>query len=69
VNQVPRGMESVPWFRPDAWWQPKTAGRTHTVELLCDCENIDWCRAEVYASDVRLAYREIEQLRARLGDG
>lgn len=37
---------------------------THEVSVLCDCPDIEHCRMEVYISDVRIAYAEIERLEA-----
>lgn len=37
-------------------------GMTHEVLVLCDCEDVEQCRTEVYVSDVRIAYARIEEL-------
>ncbi len=38
---------------------------THEVMVLCSCDNIECCKAEIYVSDVRIAIAQIERL-ARL---
>jgi len=38
---------------------------THEVNVLCDCGNIEQCEMEVYVSDVRIAYAEIQRLRGQ----
>lgn len=42
---------------------------THEVQVLCNCEDIEQCRTEIYVSDVRILAAELEEqkaLRARL---
>jgi hypothetical protein len=48
------------------WWEPGPEERTHEVRLLCRCGDIEMCRTEVYASDVRLAIRDLQQAQAEL---
>jgi len=38
---------------------------THEVSVLCDCDDLEQCRTEVYVADVRIALAEIQRL-ARL---
>lgn len=35
---------------------------THEVMVLCDCENVEQCRMELYVSDVRIAYEHNAQI-------
>ena len=40
----------------------------HEVFVLCDCGDAEDCRLELYVSDVRLAYAEIERLERELAE-
>jgi len=35
---------------------------THFVELICKCDDIEHCVLERYASDIRIAFDEINRL-------
>jgi hypothetical protein len=48
------------------WWEPGPEERTHEVTLLCRCPDIEACVTERYASDVRLAIRDLQVARAAL---
>jgi hypothetical protein len=43
-----------------------SAAMTHEVMVPCNCENISFCRMELYVSDVRVAAAEIVFLQAML---
>jgi hypothetical protein len=46
--------------------RPQDPNAAHEVVLLCNCGDVERCRTEIYASDVRLAYTVVGLLERRL---
>jgi hypothetical protein len=34
---------------------------THEVQVLCDCDDIELCRTEVYVSDIRILQAQLSE--------
>jgi hypothetical protein len=41
-------------------------GEVHEVAVHCDCDDIERCVMELYVSDVRIAFDEIDRLSKQL---
>jgi hypothetical protein len=37
---------------------------THEVTVLCNCDDIEQCKTEIYVSDIRILIAELEQEKA-----
>lgn len=41
---------------------------THEVYVLCNCDDVENCRMELYVSDVRILEQELRRLKAEASD-